>query len=263
VPTGGLPRWQVLRIRIDGPEADRTYAKPTPRQPAHMSSWECIDLAATYNDDIRTIFQQKCLSSRPETCLFRIGTDSYSAWTFPYWGLTPPAIGLDAVTGMKDSDGRIVTPQDVPFAPWSKSRNVAFLALGQLANHCHGAGGIKVATVWLLVAESTFPMQTGIANAVVRFAYADGTIDLIPPANFWILSTWGGVDYDVVNDAHALPSGLPTQVQLRCRLPRDAALVDPLHPGVILENVTLETLSEEVVIRLMGLSIEHSSSPAD
>ena len=65
-------------------------------------------------------------------------------------------------------------------------------------------------------------MQGRIANAVLRFRYADGQdekLELIPPFNFWTLCPFGGTDYDYARDAFCLPRTPPPQVQLgkNCR----------------------------------------------
>ena len=76
----------------------------------------------------------------------------------------------------------------------------------------------------------------------------------VPPVNFWCLSSWGGLDYSYETDAFALPAEPPPQVQLgkECRA---MVLSWTLRRGVKLEQVALETLSQEVVIGLMGLSL--------
>ena len=111
--------------------------------------------------------------------------------------------------------------------------------------------------VWVLVCGSTNPMQGRIANAVLRFRYADGQeelLELVPPLNFWSLCHFGGADYDYPRDAFSLPKEPPPQVQLgeNCR-----AMVYgwKLRSDIPLKDVTLETLSQEVVIGLMGLSV--------
>ena len=72
--------------------------------------------------------------------------------------------------------------------------------------------------------------------------------------NFWSLCKFGRVDYDYKRDGFALPKERPPQVQLgeNCR-----AMVYgwKLRDGVALKSVTLETLSQEVVIGLMGVSV--------
>jgi hypothetical protein len=118
-------------------------------------------------------------------------------------------------------------------------------------------------TIWLLVCGSTFPMQTRIANAEFRFVYEDGEVEkleLIPPYNFWMLSSWGGCDYSYEHDAFCLPEAAPPQVQLggNCRA---MVLSWKLRPGKKLESLTLETLSQDVVIGLMGVSFEKLQAP--
>ena len=111
--------------------------------------------------------------------------------------------------------------------------------------------------VWLLVGGSTTPMQSKISNAVIRFRYADGqeeTLDLVPPENFWSLCGFGRVDYNYARDGFSLPKQPPAQMQLgtNCR-----AMVYgwKLRPGVELKEVTMETLSLDVVIGLMSVSV--------
>nr|HPN83928.1 hypothetical protein [Victivallales bacterium] len=90
-----------------------------------------------------------------------------------------------------------------------------------------------------------------------RFRYADGIVErleLIPPINFWMMCPWGGEDYSYEHDAFCLPKEPPPMVQLgnNCRA---MVLSWKLRPDQKLESVTLETLSQEVVIGLMGLSL--------
>ena len=115
------------------------------------------------------------------------------------------------------------------------------------------AGG----AIWFLVCGSSNPMQVRIANAELRMKYADGVVEtlaLVPPFNFWSLCPMNGCDYDYTRDAFCLPKIPPATVQLgdNCR----AMLLNwRLRPGVKLESVTLETLSQEVVIGLMGVTV--------
>ncbi|MBK8857364.1 MAG: DUF4450 domain-containing protein [Opitutaceae bacterium] len=259
VRAGELPRWQVCKIHITDPETVRRHAGQTPREAPADARWECLDLASVCNGDIRTVFQQRYLSPRPATCSVRLGVDGYSAWTFPYWNLPPPPIDLAHVPSLLDAAGRIITPPQVPFAAFHADRNIAFTSRW---DNWPAAVTVNIGraarTAWLLVAGTTFPMQTRIANAVLHFRYADGTtekLELIPPFNFWMLCPWGGEDYSYEHDAFCLPPQPPPQVQLghNCRA---MVLSWKLRPGVPLADVTLETLSRDVVIGLMGVSLE-------
>ena len=77
--------------------------------------------------------------------------------------------------------------------------------------------------------------------------------------NFWSLARFGRVDYEYKRDGFALPKEPPPQVMLgdNCR-----AIVAgwKLRPGVKLESVTLETLSQDVTIGLMGVSVMNPGS---
>jgi len=100
-------------------------------------------------------------------------------------------------------------------------------------------------------------MEVRIANAELRLRYADGVVEkleLVPPLNLWTLCPFGGVDYDYQRDGFALPKVPPSTVPLGTNC-RGVALPWRLRPGVALESVTLETLSQEVVIGLMGVTV--------
>jgi len=257
---GELPRWQIYKLHITDPAAAIAHLAQTPREPGKSAHWDCLDLAGQANGDIRTIFQQRYLSPRPATCSVRLGVDGYSAWTFPYWGLPPPKIDLGNVPKLTDAQNRIITPQQVPFTRFPEDRNIAFTSLwDNWPTSVEFPVYRSAKTLWLLVCGSTFPMQTRIANAEFRFCYADGQVEkleLFPPDNFWMLCPWGGEDYSYDNDAFALPAEPPPQVQLGANC-RAMVLSWKLRPGVKLETVTLEALSQDVVIGLMGLSLEN------
>jgi hypothetical protein len=258
VRVGELPQRQVFKLEVRDPEGEARLAARTPREAPKDARWECLDLAKQFNGDVRAIFKQQYLSPRPKTCSVRLGVDGYSAWTFPYWGIQPPPIDLGNLGRLADRPGRILTPQGVPFTRFAEDRNIAFTSLWDNWPRSVSVSVSREAeTAWLLVCGSTFPMQTRIANAEVRFRYADGQVeklDLVPPLNFWSLCPWGGVDYSYAVDAFCLPKEPPPMVLLGSNC-RATVLSWKLRPGVRLEDVTLETLSQDVVIGLMGVSL--------
>ncbi len=265
VELGSLRYWQLFKLAITDPEGDLRAAARTPVAATTPSAWSCVDLGPYFNGDVRTIFQQQYLAPRPPTCSLRLGTDGYSAWTFPYWNNRPPAIDLAAVPELLNTAGRLRTPQGVEFAALPEAKNILFTSLwdnwpDQATVPINRQGD----TVWLLVCGSTFPMQLRIANAVLRFRYADGVteeLELVPPMNFWSLAPWGGLDYSYETDAFALPRTPPPTVQLGTNC-RAMVLSWRLRPRVTLASVTLETLSQDVVIGLMGVSVESAIASA-
>ena len=267
VDFGWHPQWRLFHIKINDARPVRTRAL---RRPSVEAGWDCIDLSRILNGDIRTIFQQQYLSPRPETVSARIGRDGYSPWTFVYWNSGPPRITLDGVPGMLEGPGarRLRTPQGVPFAWNAGARNIAFTSRwDNWPDRVSVRVGRKGASVWFLICGSTNPMQCRIANAVLRLRYADGaeeTLELVPPVNYWNLcpirvnflapGQENRDDYTAKTDAFCLPAVRPETVQLgdNCR----AMLLNwPLRPGIALERVTLETLSAEVVVGLMGVTV--------
>jgi len=151
-----------------------------------------------------------------------------------------------------------MTPDGVPFRRFEEDHNIAFTSLWEnWPRSVSVPVGWTAEAVWALVSGSTFPMQTRIANAVLRFRYADDqveSLELVPPLNFWSLCPWGGCDYSYELDRFCLPEMPPPQVQLgnNCRA---MVLSWKLRTGVPLKELTLETLSQDVVIGLMGVSL--------
>ena len=252
VERGNVPYLQVYKVLVTDPAGEACRGAKLLREPPANAKWTQVPLAGVFNGDVQTIFQQKYLSPRPATVSCRIGYDGWSAWTFYPWKIPTPQIKL-----AKPGED-LVTSSGVPFGRIGAGTNIAFTSRWDnwpklVTAPVNLAGG----AVWLLVCGSSNPMQGRIANAVLRFKYADGQeeqLELVPPLNFWSLCGFGRTDYNLTRDAFALAKEPPPQVQLgeNCR-----AMVYgwKLRPGVVLQDVLLETLSEEVVIGLMGVSV--------
>ena len=245
---GEVPRIQCTKVVVPEREEPRLL-----RQAPTDATWKAIDLRGVFNGDIQTIFAQRYASPRPDRVSMRIGFDGWSAWTFTHWGIRTPKVTLKA------SDApELVTPQQAHFQKPGDGRNIAFTSRwDNWPATITAPVGAHGDAVWVLVSGNTTPMQGRIANAVLRFRYADGQVEdlpLVPPMNFWSLCGFGRVDYDYQRDGFSLPKEPPAQVQLgtNCR-----AMVYgwKLRPGVALQEVSLEMLSLDAVIGLMGISI--------
>jgi hypothetical protein len=260
VQVGDAPQRRLFKIKVNDTQADADRAATVLEKAPTDARWQCIDLSKSLNGDIRTIFQQKYLSPRPQTCSLRLATNGYSTWQMSL-GEKPkgaPAIDLTGVPSLLDSTKRLRTPQGIPFAWAGGERNIAFTSMWdnwprQVAVPLNR----KAEAIWLLVCGFTNPMQGRITNAELRMKYADGVVqklELVPPLDFWSLCPFGDADYDYKRDAFCLPKIPPKTVQLGSNC-RAILLNQRLRPGVVLESVTLETLSQEVIIGLMGVSI--------
>jgi hypothetical protein len=245
VKRGELEQWQLIKIHVEAPPALRPIGVKA------SAAWQPVDISEALNGDIRGIFKERYLSPRPKTVSVRIGVDGYSPWTFAPWKIDVPEIELEKT-------GRVVTPEGVPFTIADGAKNIAFTSLwDNWPVKITVPLGRPGEAVWLLVCGSTNPMQTRIANAVLMFDYADGVterLELVPPMNFWSLCHLGGRDYLYERDGFCLPKEPPPAVQLG-RNCRAMVLVQKLRPGAVLQSVTLEALSQEVVIGLMGMTV--------
>ena len=170
----------------------------------------------------------------------------------------PPTIGLENLRALADGRGRIAAANGVPFSWPDGPKNIAFTSRWDNWPKTARVPVNQVGdAVWFLLCGTTNPMEVRIANAELRMQYADGVVEkleIVPPMNFWTLCPFGGVDYSYQRDAFALPKTPPAMIQLgqNCRA---VVLGWRLRPGVALASVTLETLSQEVVIGLMGVTV--------
>ena len=268
VKVGKAPQLRVFRIKINDPVGDEKEAARFVNQIPSGSRFENVDISNRFNADVTIIYKQKYLSPRPNTVSVRLGTDGYSPWTFWHWKSLPPEIKTDNVISMLDKANRLKTPQGVPFAWNPGEKNIAFTSMwDNFPSKIDFPVNQSGEAVWFLVSGSTNVMQCRIANAVIRLNYVDGVVDsleLVPPVNYWNLSTidshatapgqFSRNDYTSETDRFCLPAKLPETVQLgeNCR----AMLLNlKLRPGVELQSVSLETLSQEVVVGLMGFTM--------
>ncbi|MBV5349430.1 hypothetical protein JZU61_07265, partial [bacterium] len=266
--SGKAPQMRVFRIKINDPVGDaKEIARYVDEIPKN-ANWENISISALLNADVTTIYQQKYLSPRPNTVSARLGTDGYSPWTFPYWKSLPPVIKMDNLKTLLDGQNRLVTPQGVPFSWKFDVNNIAFTSMWDNYPEKIDFPVNKTGNaIYFLICGSTNVMQCQIANAVIRLNYSDGltdSLELIPPVNYWNLSTIDShatapgqgsrIDYTSEVDGFCMPAKFPETVRLgeNCR----AMLLNlKMRKDVELKNVTLETLSQEVVVGLMGITI--------
>ena len=77
---------QLLQFKISVPPVLRSHSS-LPLVDGLSTSWAYVSVADKLNADVSHVFDPNTyLSPRPQTCGVRIGTDGWSAWTFPLWG---------------------------------------------------------------------------------------------------------------------------------------------------------------------------------
>jgi Domain of unknown function (DUF4450) len=268
VLVGNLGQKRIIYLKVtDKIAAEKEQSKIVTAIPSNPT-WSLINMQQILNADVTTIFKQQYLSPRPNTVSVRVGTDGYSPWTFLFWKYGVPPITLDSVKYLLKDSNQLLTRQQVPFYWNNDKKNIAFTSLW----HNWPAKIVvpvnqKGKAVWLMIAGSTNPMQCNIANAEIIFTYTDksrDTLSLTPPLNFWSLTPYNikspspGVvsrgDYTNETDLFAVPKPWPQIIQLgeNCRA---VLLSRKLKEGIALKDITLQTLSQEVVIGLMGVTL--------
>jgi hypothetical protein len=256
---GGTEQWRMFKIHVTDVKAESDLSAKTTVDVPSGAQFDQVDMRQAMNGDIRAIYQQQYVSPRPNTCSLRLATDGYSSWQMSGGPeMRTPAINLANLQSLSDGHGNLLAGKGVPFRAPGDGKNIAFTSRWDNWPHQVNVPVNKAGNAaWFLLCGTTNPMEVRIPNAELRMTYADGVVEkleITPPFNFWTLCPFAGNDYDYKRDAFALPKVAPATVQLgnNCR----AVLLGwHLRPGVALRSVTLETLSEEVVIGLMGITV--------
>ena len=265
---GETAQWLIYRLKISDPVQEAKDATLSLKNVPSVASWTQINMDSLKNADVREIYKQKYLSPRPNTVSVRLGSNGYSPWTFHHWRTPIPEIGLDKAGALKSGENQI-TACKVPFR-WNATQknNILFTSLwDNYPREVSIKVGDKAKAIYFLVCGSTNVMQCNIANAVIEVHYADGSVDdlkLVPPLNYWNLSP---IDpktpspdqesrtyYTTETDRFCLPKQLPETVELgkNCT----AMILNlSLKPNMEVSNVKLKTLSQEVVVGLIGISL--------
>lgn len=168
------------------------------------------------------------------------------------------------------------TELGIPFRTPAEGHNVAFTSLwdnypDSLEIPLKG----KASRAYLLMAGSTNHMQCHIDNGVIRIYYKDGTRDVMFLRN---PDNWPPIEHIFFEDGLAFNRHTPALYRLRLKtgeisnnfgeelgFPGASRELDggaavllemPLNPGKKLSHLVLETLSNDVVIGLMSITLQ-------
>ena len=255
---------------------------------AEVNPKECreVNMDKAFNANVSDIFKNQYLSPRSPYTTLCVPTQGIGDWCS-----TKKTANIDDTkfrSLIKDGVFMAKIDGNLPFRSPKEGKNIAYTSLWD--NYPDSISVMlrgKASHAYLLLAGSTNPMQYAIENAVVRVEYADGTSDelmLTPPVN------WCPIEQDFLENATAFPQpqlrpyriGLASGKVSR-HLFRDlhleanrnmadvpgfkkavaeidggaAILLDmPLDGKKKLRRLTLRTLSNEVVVGLMGITLQ-------
>ncbi|WP_300503092.1 DUF4450 domain-containing protein [uncultured Duncaniella sp.] len=264
------------------PEIDQNAVKSSP-VPANefddikSDLCETADLTGNYNASVTDIFRNEYLSPRPDVTTLQLPKQGIGEWCHPK--LTADIDDSGLRSRLANEGGILRTEAGIPFALPAEGSNILFTSLwDNYPDSASVALSGKASHLYLLMAGSTNHMQWGIENGLIRVRYADGSEEVTPLIN---PHNWAPIELDFYHDDHAFaqaPGALPPyRLHLKTgRMSRNlgdelgikgvgdrfieggagVVLDIPVDPSKELASLSLETLSGDVVIGLMGLTLQ-------
>lgn len=238
----------------------------------NSSKCEPVVMDKQFNSAVTDIFRNEYLSPRSPYTTLQIPKQGIGEWCHPLH-----TVDIDD-SGLRSSvqKGVLNTKLGVPFRTPAEGQNIAFTSLwdnypDSLTVSLKG----KACRAYLLMAGSTNHMQCHIDNGLIRVYYKDGTCDKMALRN---PDNWAPIEHIFFEDGLAFNRHAPALYRLRLKtgeisnnfgeelgfpgasreLDGGAAILleMPLNPDKKLSHLVLETLSNDVVIGLMGITLQ-------
>lgn len=259
---------------LEQPEAETQCNSTLSASFRNITPDQCvpIELKKVFNANVTDIFRNEYLSPRSPYTTLQIPKQGIDEWCHPLKTADIDDSGLRAAV----RDGLLQTKLGIPFRTPAQGHNIAFTSLwdnypDSLRIPLKG----KASRAYLLMAGSTNHMQCRIANGIIRVYYKDGTCDTLPLVN---PDNWPPIEQIFFEDGKAFNRHAPSLYRLRLKtaelsdnfgeelkFPGASREVDggaavllemPLNVNKALSHLVLETLSNEVVIGLMGITLQ-------
>lgn len=286
IPLQGAHHYQVeLRYRSQPIPTEKPVIRPSASvQQVVLTDFRStqmrpIDLSTHYNASVGDIYRNEYLSPRPKVTTLQIPKQGYGDWCHPKASFEVDDAGLREAVARRPIDtesGLLEVELDgrkFPFRLVHQGKNILYTSLWDNYPTCatiplEGRGS----RLMLLMAGSTNHMQSHIANGEIRICYTDGTSETLALVN---PDNWPSIEQIGYADGYAFRAPALPRVWLkngRCsrHLAQELHLegVNPMieggaativeiaiDPEKELQRLTLETLSNDVVIGLMGATI--------
>ena len=231
-----------------------------------------VKLAKYYNANVTDIFKNQYLSPRPQTTTLQIPVQGIGEWCHP----KKTAEINDSVFRTKIVNG-VFNMVGIPFSTPQKGQNIIYTSLW---DNYPDAVTIplkgKAQKAYLLMAGSTNHMQSRIDNGLVIVTYTDGTTDTLALRN---PDNWCPIEQDYYVDGMAFNAPQPRPyrvcfstgdvsrnlgsiIQLGGEYGREIPggagqmLEMPLDQQKRLQSLTIRTLSNDVIIGLMAVTLQ-------
>ena len=270
---GEMDWWQPVNIYIENVREAPSY---TDFADIHPEKCRMVDFDRQLNASVTDIYQNEYLSPRSPYTTLQLPTQGIGEWCHPLLSATIDDSGLRSLVKNVVSFF-FQTSLGIPFRLKEKGNNILFTSLWDNYPDSSTISLSGTAShAYLLMAGSTNHMQCHIANGIIRIHYADGTsqaTELTNPDN------WCPIEQDFYVDGKAFQATAPRPYRLHLKsgkVSRDLGkelnitgvygreieggagiLLDiPLDHSKELKGLTLETLSNDVVIGIMGITLQ-------
>ena len=276
VSQGKLSWWQplALEVRPAHPAAPQVFTtdwtKPLPPE----IKLDPVPLAGIFNDQVAQIFRHDYVSPRPPPASLGVPRQGFGFWTAP-----AAAFGVDdsgVRSAARKNDGFIHLPNGVPLRTPGEAdaRNVAFVSQwDNFPREVTAPLAGRASKIFLLMAGSTWALQSRIENGEIVVTYADGSTARLALEN---PTTWWPIDQDYFVDDFAFrrEGGFPLRVDLKtgnirildlaaCQNGRReisggaATVLDfSLDPLKELKSLTVRAVANEVIVGLMSATLQ-------
>ena len=236
------------------------------------------DIAPYFNAEVDDIFKNRYLSPRPQSTTLQIPVQGVGEWCHPQY---TPTVN-DSVFRTLIRDGEFVVA-GVPFRTPDNGQNIVYTSLwDNYPDSIVIPLNSQYASAYLLMAGSTNHMQSRIDNGLVVVTYTDQTTDTLRLRN---PDNWCPIEQDYFVDGKAFRTTQPRPYRVCLgqaaaggkpivsrdlgqvldikgvygrEIPGGAAqmLRMPLNPAKRLKSLTVRTLSNDVVIGLMAVTLQ-------
>lgn len=265
---GDMEWWQPVNLLVP----ERKEIKPDFAD-IDVEACRMVDMDRYLNDSVTSIFKEQYFSPRSPYTTLQLPVQGIGEWCHPLISAMIDDSGLRSLI----EDNQFVTALGIPFRLMKEGNNIAFTSLwDNYPERISVPLSGKASHAYLLLAGSTNHMQCRIANGVVRVDYTDGSSDSLILTN---PDNWCPIEQDFYVDgaAFTVPEPRPYRLHLKSgKVSRDlgkelgitgvygreidggaGVLLDlPLAAGKELKSLTLETLANDVVIGLMGVTLQ-------
>lgn len=236
-----------------------------------------VNMDAMLNSNVSDIFKNFYLSPRPKRTTLMIPVHGIGEWCHPELTATIDAQGL--IQHTKDGLITVDIAGGIPFRIPAKRHNIAYTSLwDNYPDAVEIPISGKASHAYLLMAGSTNHMQSRIDNGIVTVTYTDGTTDKLSLQN---PHNWCPIEQDYYEDGLQFHAAQPRPYRIdfatskvsRTHIPMGerygyqqrnfekgaGTILDmPLNRQKALKSLTVRTLSNDIIIGLMAITLQKS-----